>query len=740
MSNWAKQAKLAWSQGDYLRAGDFYKMDGNYRLAIKAYERAGQPVRAARIYEDLGKGKKAEKILMKSGTPHDIAQFLMRQSRTTEAIETYLKHRLEYEAAELLEQTDQLEHAADLYRKLNFFEKAGVLYGKSKQMDKAIGALQLAIGQLKDIGTPASKAKIARYQDWIANFHVALGQFEQAGTLFDELMQREKAARCYLKVGQEVRAAEILLKLGRTEEAESILRQKGSAQGRALLGHLLADRGDFRGAAQQLEGTEEFALLADCYEHLGEFAKASANYERVGNFKRAAALYAESGDFRKAAILNEEKGYYDEAGQCYERIHEFVFAARLYKMARNFYRAGLCLFHSGKLEEALEVLQSADEHGNDGPQIKYLTARIFFQQGYYSVASKLLDELVTSDMPFVEDSLEPLYLLARCYEELGEFNEARLYFERVCSRKATYQDVRARLEILSRKLGKSRASQTQEATTLMPNQLTPGEIIAERFRIITEIGKGGMGYIFKVRDMALDRDVALKMLIHNRGSFEELKMELINSRDLTHPYIIKVFDIGEWKNVCYFTMELVKGTSLKAWIESEPLDLIEPKIHILIKICEALQAAHEREIIHRDIKPQNILIDEGRNPKLLDFGIARRKNQVSQNQGISGSPKYMAPEQIQNTGADPRTDIYALGIIMFYMFTKKEPFVGKDANEILLMQINRPLPDPAEINPQIPFWLSEIIRKCCAKNKDLRFSSMNELIEELRLNLLDPHV
>ncbi|MCB1050876.1 MAG: protein kinase, partial [Acidobacteria bacterium] len=576
-------------------------------------------------------------------------------------------------------------------------------------------------------------------QDWIANFYIALGHFEKAGELFDQLMQREKAARCFLKAGQEIRAAQILIKLGKVQEAETILGQSGLPEARVLLGQILLEKGDYRKAVQFLEGSQEFALLAEAYEKLGQLANAAQYFERVNQFKKAAQLYSESGDFKRAALLYEEKGYFNEAGECYEQINEFAFAAKLFKLAKNNYRAGVCLFHIAKLEEALELLQSIDEHQDEGPKAKYLMARIFFKQGYFSVACKLLDELVTSGNNFAEDNLEALYLLARSYEELGELTEAKVYFERVCSRKATYLDVRQRLEMVTRKLGKSKPTSMTDPTILMPNQLQVGEIIAERFRIISEIGKGGMGYIFRVRDMSLDRDVALKMLIHNRGSFEELKMELINARDLTHPYIIKVFDIGEWKNVCYFTMELVQGVSLKSFIETEPLDPVEPKIEILIKICEALQAAHDREIIHRDIKPQNILIDAKKDPKLLDFGIARRKNQVTPAQGISGSPKYMAPEQIQNTGADPRTDIYAMGIIMFYMFTKKEPFVGKDANEILLMQINRPLPDPAEFNPRIPYWLSEIIKRCCSKNKDLRFSSMNELIEELKLNLLDPH-
>lgn len=386
----------------------------------------------------------------------------------------------------------------------------------------------------------------------------------------------------------------------------------------------------------------------------------------------------------------------------------------------------------------MEHLQKIDDIDPAADLAKRLMAKIFFKQGYFSVATKLLEEL-TAKSTLSDENIETYYLLARCLEESGETMEANRYYERICSKKVTYKDVRERVEKLSKVVRRSRFTITESHDLLTPDSFKIGDVIADRFRIMEEIGKGGMGCIFKVRDLSLDRIVALKMLIHNRGSFEELKAELINARDLTHPFIIKVFDIGEWKNVCYFTMELAVGTTLKRYIEESDLSQIDEKIRIMIKICEGLYSAHRMDIVHRDIKPQNIILDANLDPKILDFGIARRMSQEGQDQGISGSPKYMAPEQIQNTGTDPRTDIYAVGIIMFYLFTKKEPFVGKDANQILLMQINRQLPDPLEVNPILPCWLADIIKRCCQKNKEMRYNDIGELIEELKLNVMDYH-
>ena len=301
------------------------------------------------------------------------------------------------------------------------------------------------------------------------------------------------------------------------------------------------------------------------------------------------------------------------------------------------------------------------------------------------------------------------------------------------ARKFDYADVSERLKKLQTAAGPRVRDPVQKYN---PMQLGENDIIDSRFKIRKVIGKGGMGSIFMVRDQSLDRDIALKMLLRERAHFEELKGELLIARDLTHPYIIKVFDVGEWMGIGYFTMEYVEGQPLKIYIR-ESSDPLDQKILLLIKVCEGLKAAHDKGIVHRDIKPQNILIDADFNPKILDFGIARKVTQGKHNEAISGSPKYMSPEQIQNLHTDLRTDIYALGIIMFYMFTGREPFLAKTPQEVMLMHLERALPEPFERNPQLPFWLCDIIKKCCHKNPDMRFNDVGELIDELKMNLMD---
>ena len=408
-------------------------------------------------------------------------------------------------------------------------------------------------------------------------------------------------------------------------------------------------------------------------------------------------------------------------------------------MAKDRFKAGYCLYKYKRPDDALKQLQLVDEDHPNIFQAKNIMAEIFFVKGVFSVARRLLEE-VTSGVMLDESTMLSFYYLARCLEEEGHKDIAKKYYERIVARKYDYADVADRLKQLTHIRAATTGKyplmeETPSKNNINPFALKEGDIIDERFEVQGTIGKGGMGAIFKVRDLALDRAIALKMLTHKKADFEELKVELLMARDLTHPYIIKVFDVGQWHDIGYFTMEYVEGKPLKKYIHESNKDTLTDKVRLLIKICEGLKAAHDQDVVHRDIKPQNIIIDKGYNPKILDFGIARKVTQ--QSRSISGSPKYMAPEQIQNSVTDVRTDIYALGIIMYYMFTLKEPFVAKTPQEVMHMHLHNPLPDMLAINPSIPYWLCDIIRKCCQKKPDLRFNDMGELIDELNLNLME---
>ena len=736
MGSWAKQARTALGQKDYNQAGDFYKLDGDYRAAIKAYLKGNNYVEAAKIYESMGKIKKAEKILYKHGDPKDLAEYHLRQGNPSRATAVYLQNGMKYEAAELYERQHQLASAAEIYGELRFFERAGLLFSKAKHFDSAIEMFTRAIRQMETDEHSNAPPKTLKYKDWIANLHIGAKRFNQAGEIFEEIQQREKAAKCYVKGGALLKAAELLIQMSEHDRAKAILETVDSREARILLGRIAMVKKEYEEAVKYLTDTDHYQSLAEAHEHLGEFEQAGRAFEKMGDLPKAAAMYSKAHDHQRAALIYEQNGLYEEAAQNYEKQKKYGHAAKLYHMAKNRFKAGQCLYRLNRLEDALKQLQLVEDDHPQFQQSKTIMAEIFFKQGVYSVSRRLLEE-ITSGSTLNDTTMSIFYLLARCLEEEGDLPAARAYYDRIMARRFDYLDVSKRLRHL---LNTATASDTLTYTNKTEHKsaldVGEGDVIAERFKILSTIGKGGMGYIFKVRDLQLDRDIALKMLIGERANFEELKGELLIARDLTHPYIIKVFDVGQWNNTGYFTMEYVEGQPLKAYIKKNQ-DSVDRKVRFLIKVCEGLKHAHDQGVVHRDIKPQNILLDGAFNPKILDFGIARKVTQGAKIGAISGSPKYMAPEQIQNLHTDLRTDIYAMGIIMFYMFTRQEPFVAKTPQEVMLMHLQHNLPDPFEIDSTLPFWLCDIIRKCCQKNPDLRFGDMRELVDELSLNLMD---
>ncbi|MCI0416915.1 protein kinase [bacterium] len=266
--------------------------------------------------------------------------------------------------------------------------------------------------------------------------------------------------------------------------------------------------------------------------------------------------------------------------------------------------------------------------------------------------------------------------------------------------------------------------------------IVAGMILNQRYEIIKEIGLGGMGHVYKARDRDLDEIVALKVLraeistdpVIQKRFLREIKV----TRMIAHPCVVKVFDTGKYKGNRYISMEYIEGISLDDWLKKGKPDF-KSMLAVIVKILQGVQAAHTQGIIHRDLKPQNVLIDKSLNPHVLDFGIARSMDNVDATSGqIMGSPKYMSPEQIQGKDLDGRSDQYATGVLMFLMFTGEEPFTGEDPRTIVLKHLSQPPPDMLKLNPDIPDWIHKIILKTLEKDRNQRYSSLKELLDDLK--------
>ncbi len=270
-----------------------------------------------------------------------------------------------------------------------------------------------------------------------------------------------------------------------------------------------------------------------------------------------------------------------------------------------------------------------------------------------------------------------------------------------------------------------------------PVGLTRGTLFAGRYEVIEELGRGGMGRVYKVYDEKIKEVIGLK-LIHpeisvNSQAIDRFRNELRYARKIGHRHVGRMFDLGEQDNQFYITMEYVAGENLKSFIRRSGHLTPRKAISLAKQVCEGLGEAHRLGVIHRDLKPQNIMIDREGSARIMDFGIAR----FTEAEGITGSgvmigtPEYMSPEQVETGDVDKRADIYALGIILYEMVTGHVPFAGDTPLAVLIKHKSEAPRNPQDSNPLVSLALTRVILKCLEKDKARRYQSAEELYEDL---------
>lgn len=273
--------------------------------------------------------------------------------------------------------------------------------------------------------------------------------------------------------------------------------------------------------------------------------------------------------------------------------------------------------------------------------------------------------------------------------------------------------------------------------------LNPGTYLQERYEILEKIGSGGMSVVYKAKCHTLNRLVAIKVLKEEFASDEnfvsKFKMEAQAAARLSHPNIVNVYDVVDEEKLHYIVMELIEGITLKSYIEKKELLDSKEAIGIAIQVAQGIAAAHEQHIIHRDIKPQNMIISKDGKVKVADFGIARAVSSQTVNSSAAvGSVHYISPEQARGGYCDERSDIYSFGITLYEMVAGRVPFEGDNTVAVALAHLEDPVVPPGEYNPQVYPGLEDIILKCTKKKPDRRYGSMEEVIHDLRRVLMDP--
>ena len=273
--------------------------------------------------------------------------------------------------------------------------------------------------------------------------------------------------------------------------------------------------------------------------------------------------------------------------------------------------------------------------------------------------------------------------------------------------------------------------------------LKTGMIVGERYEVVGKIGSGGMANVYKAKDHKLNRFVAMKVL---KQEFREdttfinkFKTEAQSAAGLTHPNIVNVFDVGEDDGIHYIVMELVEGITLKDYISKKGKLSVKEATSIAIQVSMGLEAAHSHGIIHRDVKPQNIIISTDGKVKVTDFGIARAASSNTISSNVMGSVHYSSPEQVRGGYSDEKSDIYSLGITLYEMVTGKVPFEGETTVAIAIKHLQDEMVPPTVYTPDLPHSLELIILKCTQKSVDKRYASMSEVIADLKHSLIDPN-
>lgn len=272
--------------------------------------------------------------------------------------------------------------------------------------------------------------------------------------------------------------------------------------------------------------------------------------------------------------------------------------------------------------------------------------------------------------------------------------------------------------------------------------LTAGTMLQDRYEILEKIGSGGMSDVYKARCHKLNRLVAIKVLkaefIDDATFVGKFKMEAQAAAALSHPNIVNIYDVVDEGDLHFIVMELVEGITLKSYIRRKGHLDTKEAIGIAIQVAQGIQAAHEQHIIHRDIKPQNMLISVDGKVKVADFGIARAVSSQTMNATVVGSVHYISPEQARGGFSDERSDIYSLGITMYEMVTGRVPFSGDNTVAVALAHLEDPVPLPSLLNPDITPSFERIILKCTEKRPENRYQNIGGVISDLRRALLDP--
>ena len=726
-----RQARRLAAEAGPVAAAELLLDAGLLDDAAALFLEAGERVRAAEVRAEQGRPLEAAALYREAGRLETAGQLFAREGEPIAAAECFAEAGCHGLAAEAYEAGGNHAAAGRHYLEAGYLRHAARAFVRARDWLPAAEAIEAVVGE---------ESRRARGN---ARREKELSILVQKGArLFEEAGEPGRARDLLVRGGRLAEAAEVAVRQGHFEEAAELFLRAGDApraadayrkQGRPdeaarVLGIYYRDRDDPEAAARLLEEAGEHADAADLYRKLERPAEAALCYERAGDMAQAAEMFRCAGELLRASECYARAGAFGEAAVCCQEAGDAAREAEYREQAEDFLGAGRLYRELERGEDAIRVLQRVPAESPEAAEAAALLGELFAARGLASLAEKKLREALGDAEPAPE-RLPAWYALAGLLEERGELREAVSIYQKILACDYHFRDVEQRCSVLQDRLRLERSEVPSgdggdTAPTCMPG----------RYQVESELGRGGMGIVYRARDTVLDRIVAYKVLPdslrENPQALRNFLREAKSAAQLNHPNIVTVYDAGEQDGRYYIAMEYVDGTTLKAILRKRKVIAPAGVLRVLVQMCEALAYAHDKKIVHRDIKTANTMWTRDRKAKIMDFGLAKVVEEVRNHTTIvSGTPYYMSPEQTLGRNVDHRTDIYSLGVTLFELATGQLPF--KDGN-VPYHHVHTPPPDPLSVNPRLPPLLARIITRCLQKSPDQRYQSARQILAEIR--------